>query len=88
MRRQKPKKGPGRPRETVTAFARWLDLHEINRDDFARRLKVHRSTIDRLANGSRRPDLDLCARIIKATKGKVDVESWLAIPIHVEDRVK
>lgn len=48
--------------------------------DFAARVNTTPATVSRLCAGTLRPSLKLAHDIERATKGKVQAESWLAIP--------
>lgn len=52
--------------------------------DFAARVNTTPATVSRLCAGTLRPSLKLAHDIERETKGKVQAESWLAIPETAE----
>jgi hypothetical protein len=82
-------KGPGRPRKPQNALGRWLDKAGVKREDFARRLGVTRTHLDRLCRSDsrsrRRPGLDLALQIEALTSGSVPASPWASVPPHSAD---
>lgn len=56
----------------------YLTERKIKHADFATLIEVTQATVTRYANGDRRPDMKMIARIERATKGKVKVSDWYA----------
>ena len=81
----KKEDGRGRPRKTENLLSRWLDAKGMSRDDLAAKLGVHRSTVDRLCRGDRRPDLTLAFEIEKLSKGEVPASTWTKVAPHRAD---
>lgn len=81
----KEKDGRGRPRKMESALSRWIDAKGMTRDDLAAKLGVHRSTVDRLCRGDRRPNLSLAFQIEKLSKGEVPASIWAKVPPHSAD---
>jgi transcriptional regulator with XRE-family HTH domain len=67
----------GRPRSRNNAFGKWIDRRGWTRDRAAARLGVSRRYLDRLCNGSRRPNLELAVKIEDLTGGEIGVRYWL-----------
>jgi DNA-binding XRE family transcriptional regulator len=51
----------------------YLKEQQILKQDFAKRIHVSRSCISHIINKRREPSLEVARRIIKETKGKVNV---------------
>ena len=79
------KQGRGRPRRHTNALGSWVDGSGLTRIEVARRLGITRQYLDRLTNGTRRPDLELAVRVEDLTDGQVPVRSWLKVPKHGGD---
>jgi transcriptional regulator with XRE-family HTH domain len=75
-------RGPGRPRTSENAFARWIDAKGWTRDKAAARLGVTVATINGLCRNTRRPSLELAFDIERLTDGVVTARSWLKVPPH------
>lgn len=76
----------GRPRkEENHPLSRWIDAKGMSRDDLAAKLGVHRSTVDRLCRGDRRPNLSLAFELEKLSKGEVPASIWAKVPPHSAD---
>lgn len=56
----------------------YLELKNIEIQEFADIIGVNSSTISRYIHWHRKPALDIAARIVKATKGKVSLEDLMA----------
>jgi len=60
----------------MSQLAKYLELAQEKQKDFAARVKVSPSVLNRIVKGQVRPGLDLALRISEATSGLVPVETW------------
>ena len=75
----------GRPRKRQTPLSRWLDKSRFSRDEFAAKLGITRTSLDRLCRADRRPSLALALRIEEETSGAVTVRDWQSVEAHAGD---
>lgn len=67
----------GRPRLVQSPLSLWLDAAGLSRGWLSTRFGVHRNTVDRWCNGSRRPRLEDILKIDQLTCGSVSPRSWI-----------
>lgn len=58
----------------------YLAKEGLSPDQFAERLGVHRTTITRYLNGSRRPERDLERKVMEITRGAVTPIDFMELP--------
>lgn len=72
---------PGRSRKRETPLSKWLDEHGEDREKFAAKIGIVRTSLDRICRGDRRPGWELALKIEKATKGEVPVSMWAKLDV-------
>jgi DNA-binding XRE family transcriptional regulator len=85
MGRPRKQSGPGRPRKSETRLSRWLDSVGMTRDELAEHLDIHRTYVDKICRGVRRPSLELALAIEQLSRGSVPAASWMNVPKHSRD---
>lgn len=58
-------------------LTRYLDDTDVGRTELARLAGTSRQTIHRIERGEQSPSLDLVARIIAATEGKLSADDFM-----------
>lgn len=60
----------------MNALARYLEAKKISVPEFAKLIGVHRTSVIRFLDGTRKPALGTAQRIHSVTKGKVKPEDF------------
>lgn len=68
-----------------TPLVKWIDESGMTRREFAEKLDVAETSLNRLCRGERRPSLELAFAIEKLTKGAIPASYWQAVPKHSGD---
>lgn len=55
----------------------WIEKRGITQSDFARRVGVQQSTVNKIIHGHRKPSMRVAYAIEVATNGAIKSESWL-----------
>lgn len=76
----------GRERSSkTTPLVNWLDGSGMTRREFAEKLDVAETSLNRICRGERRPSLELAFAIEKLTKGAIAASYWQKVPKHSGD---
>ncbi len=76
----------GRNRSTkTTPLVDWIDRSGMTRREFAEKLDLAETSLNRLCRRERRPSLELAFAIEKLTKGAIPASYWQAVPKHSGD---
>lgn len=73
-----PKRSPGRPSRSTTAFSLYLQSRGMTHDEAAAQLELHPVYVSQLCTGIKTPSLQLAHAIFSWSKGAVPMEAWLA----------
>ncbi|MCL4755927.1 MAG: helix-turn-helix transcriptional regulator [Myxococcales bacterium] len=71
------KRSRGRPRKRETKLSRWIDAAGTTREAVATKLGVHRTYLDMLCRGARKPSLQLAVEIERLTRGAIPAAEWV-----------